>query len=161
MRKEHKRQLAIFGCVAALFFTGGCALVYLGARSYLETRAFVASASAAEGKVTGFKAVEIGTGFDERENARYAIVEYAPANGERIRFQGPSSQGLIRLKRGETVRVLYPPDNPEAARVDTFMGLWFTATILGGVGMGAIIIPLLTLWQAWKWAERQDPDGHN
>jgi hypothetical protein len=123
---------------------------------YHENRAFADRATAADGKVIGFETWESGTGFDERENIHYAVVVYETADGREVRFRGPSKDGLVKLKQGDAVRVLYYPDDPKGARVDSFMGLWFGATMLIAVGAGAFIVPLLTMWQAWKWAKRQE-----
>jgi len=155
MKREHRTQLIVFATVAAAFCVGGVVLLVLGFRSYGDSRAFAAGASAAEGDVVGFETWESGTGFDERDNIHYAVVVYRAAEGREVRFRGPSRDGLVRLARGDKVRVLYHPNDPENARVDSFMGLWFAATMLWIVGGGAVVIPPLTLWQAWKWAKRQ------
>lgn len=155
MKAEHRRQLAVFGAVAVLFCAGGVISIVFGIRMYRENRAFADRATAADGKVVGFETWESGTGSDERENIHYAVVVYKTADGREVRFRGPSKDGLVKLKQGDAVRVLYYPANPQAARVDSFMGLWFAATMLIAVGAGAVVVPLLTMRQAWKWAERQ------
>ena len=155
MKPEHRTQLRVLGAIVILFGAAGVAACVFGARMYIENREFVASAAAAPGRVAGFEKWESGTGADERENITYAVVLYTTAAGQDIRFRGPSKDGLVKLRQGDAVRVLYDPAAPEAARVDSFMGLWFGATMLCCVGAGAILIPLLTLWQAWKWAKRQ------
>jgi hypothetical protein len=58
------------------------------------------------------------------------MVVYTTENGKEITFRGPSRDGLVKLNKGDTVRVLYYPDDPENARVDSFMGLWFAAAML-------------------------------
>jgi len=154
MNTELKRQLAVFAAVVALFFAGGVVLVVLGIRSYGESRAFADRAESASGTVIGFETSESSTD-GLREDLHFAIVRYTTADGNEIRFQGPSVDGLAKLDRGETVRVLYDPRDPQAARVDSFMGLWFGATMFGVVGVGAALVPLLTLWRAYRWAQRQ------
>ena len=130
-------------------------LIYLGYGKYTDSREFAAGAKSADGTVTGFETYD-APGSDIRDDIHYAMVTYTTEDGMEITFQGPSKDGLVKLKKGDPVRVLYYPDGPENARVDSFMELWFAATMLIGLGAGAILIPLLTLWQCWKWVEKQD-----
>jgi hypothetical protein len=159
MQAQHRRQLILFGLVTALFCAGGAVCVVLGLRAYAETQAFVARARAAEGTVTGFERREAGTGFDERANTRYARIAYVTAAGEEVVVRGPAADGLVRLETGQTVRVLYDPGDPHAARVDTFLGLWFGATALLGLGAAFILLPLLTFRQAWRWCRAREADA--
>lgn len=158
MKPEHRKQIMIFSWVTAIFCAGGLVLVVLGIRSYNENSAFADGAQSAPGKVIGFETWE-DPSRDLRENVTYAVVLYKTTDGREVRFGGPdktSTEGLLaHLNKGDEVRVLYHPDDPEAARMDSFMGLWFWATMLCGVGAGAILVPLLTMWEAWKWAKRQ------
>jgi hypothetical protein len=156
MKREHRRQLAVFGAIAILFCVGGVVSIVFGVGMYRENRAFADRATAAPGKVIGFETWESGTGSDERENIHYAVVIYKTEDGRDVRFRGPSKDGLVKLKQGDAVRVLYDPKETQTVKVDSFMGLWFGATMLIGVGAGAILVPLLTVWQAWKWAKRQE-----
>lgn len=156
MKADHKKQLAVFMLIALFFCAAGIVSVCFGIRMYKENRAFADLANSTEGKVVGFETWESGTGFDRRENIYYATIVYSAADGREVRFRGPSRDGLVKLKQGESVRVLYDSANPEAARVDSFMGLWFGATMLCGVGAGAIFLPLFTLRQSWNWVKRQE-----
>jgi len=155
MKAEYKKQIVIVGVLALVFCAGGVVLIVLGFRQYADSRAFVTGAKAAKGEVVGFETYD-APGTDPRDDIHYAMVRYETEDGREITFRGPSKDGLVKLKRGDEVRVLYYPDRPEKARVDSFMGLWFAATILWVVGGGAIVVPLLTLWQGWKWVKRQE-----
>jgi len=155
MKSEYKKQLVIVGAFALIFCAGGGVLIVLGFHKYADSRTFVAGAKAAKGTVVGFETFD-APGTDMRDDIHYAMVRYKTEDGRDVTFRGPSKDGLVRLKRGDEVRVLYYPDAPEKARVDSFMGLWFAAAILWVVGGGAIVIPLLTMWQGWKWVKQQE-----
>jgi len=154
LKAEHKKQLLITTFLVALFCAGGAVLVVLGCESYQDSREFVAGARAAPGVVYDFDIYD-APGGDISDDIWYAMVRYTTSDGREVRFRGPSRDGLVKLNKGDDVRVLYYSDNPEQARVDSFMGLWFAATMLWVVGLGAILIPLLTLREAWKWAVAQ------
>ena len=155
MGENYRRQLQVFGAVTALVFAGGVVLIILGLNSYTASRAFVAGAKAAPGKVVGFETYD-APGADLTDDIHYAMVVYKIEDGREVKFRGPSKDGLVKLKRGDDVRVLYYPSDPQDARVDSFMGLWFAATMLWLIGGGAIVIPPFTMWQAWKWVKRQE-----
>lgn len=147
-------KLRLLGATA-VFVNGGIPLIALGVRSLAENRAFSVRAMSVNGRVVGFERWEPSGGADIDEHLHYAVVRYRTAEGREIRFRGPSKDGLPRLRQGDVVRVLYDPSSPETARVDSFMGLWFSATMLCGIGAGAILVPLLTWRQARKWAKGQ------
>jgi len=155
MKAEYRKQLIIVGVLTILFCAGGIALVMWGFHKYTDSRDFVAGAKSAPGKVVGFEIYD-APGGDVQDDIHYAMVLYRIGDGREIRFRGPSKDGWVKLKKGDAVRVLYYADDPENARVDSFMGLWFAATMLWVVGGGAIVIPLLTMWEGWKWVKRQE-----
>lgn len=114
----------------------------------------------AEGKVTSYEKVVRGTGSDERKDVRnYVIVQFTAEDDSQYHFTGPNRQeeGPFKIWKGDSVRVLYDPQNPENARVNSFLGMWFTSTILIAVGSAFIIVSLLTYWSAWKWVKKQKP----
>ncbi len=154
MKAEYKRQLAITAFVVLLVCVGGVVLIALGTREYNKSQAFKASAESAPGRVFGFEIYD-APGGDISDDIHYAMVVFALEDGREIRFRGPSKDGLVKLHKGDEVVVLYDPADPTVAKVDNFMGLWFAATMLSGFGVAAILVPLLTLWQAWKWCKRQ------
>lgn len=155
MKKEHQKQLLIGWGLTMLFCAGGLALIGWGFSKYIDSRDFVSGAQPAEGKVVGFETYD-APGISPRDDIHYAMVRYETADGRDVLFRGPSRDSLVRLNQGDEVSVLYYPSAPEDARVDSFMGLWFAATILWVVGGGAIVIPLLTMWQSWKWVKQQE-----
>ncbi len=154
MKAEYKKQLVITVFVVLLVCAGGVVLIALGAQQYNKSQAFKSKAEVAPGRVVGFETYD-APGADLSNDIHYALVLFTLKDGREIRFRGPSKDGLVKLRKGDEVVVLYDPSDPTIARVDNFMGLWFGATMLCGFGAAAILIPLLTLWQAWKWCERQ------
>jgi translation initiation factor IF-1 len=156
VKSRYKKQLIIGWSLALLFCIGGAVLIVLGWARYVDSRNFAAGATSARGEVVGFEKYDAPASTSVRDDIYYAVVRYETETGEEIRFRGPSKDGPVRLKTGDKVDVLYYPDDPQKARVDSFMGLWFPATILTGLGAAAILLPLLTMWQAWKWVKQQD-----
>lgn len=154
MKAKYKKQLVITAFVVLLVCAGGTVLIALGAQEYATSREFKAKAKSAPGRVVGFEIYD-APGGDVSDDIHYVVVLFTPEDGREIRFQGPSKDGLVNLDKGDEVRVLYDPADPTIAKVDNFMGLWFSATMLSGFGAAAVLLPLLTLWEAWKWCKRQ------
>ena len=158
MKNEHRKQLIIGWSLALLFCLGGVVLIVLGWGRYADSREIAAGALSAPGKVVGFEKYD-APGLSPRDDLHYAMIVYETAGGREVRFRGPSKDGLVKLERGDEVNVLYYPQKPQQARVDPFMGLWFPATMLMGLGIGAILLPLLTMWEALKWVKQQERTG--
>ncbi|PCJ58429.1 MAG: hypothetical protein COA79_12980 [Planctomycetota bacterium] len=149
-----KKDLLIMGLFAVLFNLGGIALTIWGFMFYGESSKFVAGATSTKGKVIGFEKFD-GPGTSMSEDIHYAIVLYKSHDNQEIRFRGPSKHGLVKLKHGQEVKVLYHKNKPKDARVDSFMGLWFIPTMLWLVGGGAILVPSFTMYRAWKSIRNQ------
>lgn len=153
-RPEYRRQLALLAFLSAVFSAGGAVLIFLGLQSYSANRAFADHALPAEGTVESFE-IWRDPGTDRREDVHYAVVSFKIADGRNVRVRGPRRNSFVDLEQGDSVAVLYDAENPENAKFDSFMGLWFSATMLCAIGASAILIPMLTLWQGWLWAKRQ------
>jgi nitrogen fixation-related uncharacterized protein len=158
MKAVYKRQLTIFATIAFLFVCGGIVALFFGVRMYWESATFAERANEASGTVVDYEKIVRGTGSNERKDVRYyVIVEFTVADGRRYRFQGPHRQeeGPFKISKGDVVSVLYDPADPQNAKVNSFLGMWFASTILIVVGIAFILVPMLTLWTSWKWVNNQ------
>lgn len=121
----------IFGGVTLvlLLIAGGIAL---------HTRSFVAASSAAEGIViaTG-TTTSCSTDSDGRSSCSTTsrpTVRFTAADGREIVFTSRVSTNPPSHYEGDVVRVLYRPESPQNARIDSFTGLWLAPVIVGGIG---------------------------
>jgi hypothetical protein len=55
-------------------------------------------------------------------------------NGKPVSFDARVSSDPPAYKPGEHVRVLYHPENPAGAQIDSFVEQWLAVTIPGGIG---------------------------
>jgi len=145
MTAFNKKEFIIGGLLAGLFVLGGMGLLIWGLSYYASAKTFLANASEAKGTVTGFDRWE-GATSSHSDDIRYAIIVFKTADGKEVRFKGPSQEWASSYKSGDAVEVLYDPKNPDNAKIDSFMGLWFAPAMLCGVGFFAVFIPLLTLY---------------
>ncbi|WP_247215096.1 DUF3592 domain-containing protein [Synechococcus sp. C9] len=111
----------IFAGVGAIFFAVG--LVFLH-----HTRTFLATAATAPGEVIAL----------ERRGGYHPVVQFQLPDGEPMRFAG---------QVGQSVEVLYNPEQPRSARIRSFLELWFVATLFTSMGGLFLLIggvPLLS-----------------
>lgn len=109
--------LGIAAMAAALYFA-------------IDTRNFLDTAARAEGTVVE---LEYSRSSGNSGGYRPVVVFFTP-KGEKIRFASSLSSDPPLYKRGETVVVVYPPDNPYNARISGFISLWIIPLTLGAVG---------------------------
>jgi hypothetical protein len=101
---------------------GGFGLTFLAIGGFLahSSLAFRDGAQSAEGRV-----IELDGGKP--------VVEFDTPDGTH-RVTGSVSSDPPAYEVGENVTVWYPPDAPEAARIDGWLERWFLPTLFGGLG---------------------------
>ncbi len=119
-----------------LFAIIGLGSVIAGGFAYLGTRAFIADANRADGKVID---LILERGSSNRTSSGTAsvykpLVIYQTTSGEKIEFLARVGSNPPSHHKGDSVIVLYQSENPQGAKIDSFLHLWFTASILGGMG---------------------------
>jgi len=105
--------------------------------SMQSTRDFVASALPATGEVIDF--------FESRssESLTYRpVVEFVTAQGQSVQFTSPSGSSPPAYSRGESVEVLYDPDRPEIAQINSFFSLWGVPIIFVSIGVILFVLGL-------------------
>ncbi len=109
----------------------GVALLAIGIVLFARQILFARSAMSAVGTV-----VELAA---QAESPGVPVVEFVTHDGHAVQFQGvASSPGPAK---GDTVSVLYSPADVRDAKIDSFMQLWFPATLLTGWGAAFIVLP--------------------
>jgi hypothetical protein len=112
------------------FILVGVGLLGAGIFQGLEVRAFVRAAQTVPGRVTD---------LDHRSGSKgggyVTIFTFADASGQRQTSRTSWASNPPTHQVGDEVVVLYPPGDPEAARIRAFRTLWFGPTLLGGFGL--------------------------
>jgi len=101
-----------------------------GIYSYLSTGDFIAQAASAAGVVIGLEREQDADGND----TYYPRVQFE-AKGRSYQFRGQVGSGYGTFKVGEQVEVFYDPADPDHARINSFVQLWFFPLFLGGMGV--------------------------
>ena len=119
------------GVAFGVFFAAGLALLAGSGYSFLHTRAAIARAVPAEGTVVDL----IASRDSDGDTMYYPRVRFRTGAGDLEEFTGGVGSKPAAFDVGEGVRVLYDPERPGDARIDTFFQLWFLPLLLGGMGI--------------------------
>jgi hypothetical protein len=114
--------------------------MFAGAYYYwTDTQAFLEVAEITDGEIIR---------FDESRSdgeIRYtAVIRFTPATGAEIQFTNNTSSNSPSHDIGERVEVIYHPENPRNARINSFFGLYGISTIFGVLGAFGIVFLVAT-----------------
>ncbi|AXS84779.1 DUF3592 domain-containing protein [Marinobacter sp. Arc7-DN-1] len=144
-----------FNTLRVIFALVGTGMLVGAFFSFQSTSTFLDTATAKPGVVTDLIRSRSGD-----SNAYYPIVRFEDEQGRLTEFRSSSGSNPPSYSPGETVRVLFTPDEPESARIDGFFSLWGATLIvgfLGGVffliGAGMFVVPAVRNGGAAKLRE--------
>ncbi len=111
-----------FSIMKYIFCTIGLLIFAQAFYIYQEKRTFVEKADAVQGIV-------LGNSTNEK-----TIVSFITKAGKPIQFISDNSNNLTNYNEGENVEVLYDPENPNKAKINSFSTLYTGVSILGFFG---------------------------
>jgi hypothetical protein len=128
-----KPPLSVLLVSRVFIIIGGCfALIGVGFAAYSVV--FASGAERVEGTVT-----EMVGG-----NRKAPVVEYQ-VDGKSYVFRDSISTAPPAYDVGDKVVILYRPDDPRRAQIDSFVGRWLFAVIFTSLGLSAAAIGVLCL----------------
>ena len=125
----------VFGSVG--FVLGALALFFL-----IRTRAFIGRSREAKATVT-----QMVYSSDSDGGGGYSpIFRFRTLEGQEIEAREKLRTNPPQFKAGQTIDVLYDPDNPQKARIKKWFNLYFLPALLGFLGLvfGGIGIAVMT-----------------
>jgi len=69
----------------------------------------------------------------------YPVIEFKTQTGEVFRFEGKTSGPENEYKIGEQVEILYEPQDPQGAMINSLKELWFPSIALMIIGGGIML----------------------
>jgi hypothetical protein len=109
----------------------GVLLLLVTASLVCSKTAWLAGTVEAQGTVTEMLR------FQDREGTGYVyapVVRFATAEGRTIEFHSGTRTYPPAYRKGETVTVVYDPDEPQSAAIRGFISLWLGPLIAGFIG---------------------------
>jgi hypothetical protein len=128
--------------IAGWFFVASsiiCLLISLFA--YLHARSFTRSAARTQGTVIRLEKRE----SSDSGTVYHPVVTFRDAHGAGQELFSSVGSFPPSHKVGDTVTVLYPPAQPQKAKLDEFFDVWGLAAITGGIGAFDLIVGLAML----------------
>lgn len=145
---EVRRQAKV---LSVSFLTLGLALCVVTAVLWLRTRTFIRESVSASGRVVE---LEYGEGLGGRSGGGHITVfTFVDAAGQSHTNRAGAAQSPPTHQVGDTVTVLYAPNDPAVARIQGFRTLWVVHTFLGGFGFAFTGIGLVAWFAVRKTYE--------
>jgi hypothetical protein len=118
-----------------LFF--GVGLLVACTATFVHTERFVAGAERATGTV-----IDLSRETDSEGTVTFnPVVRFTTADGRTVQFVS-SSGSSSPAEVGDSVDVLYDPDDPRDAQLSGFFDLWLFPLVFGGLGIAFTTVGL-------------------
>ena len=118
-------------------------LASCASRSYDERRAFLDRAQPARAEVV--EAVR-HQGSGRRSGSYFSYRLRFRALGRSVEASADDTDGFSEHSQGESVGVLYDPDDPTRVAIDSFSHRWFRVGLPAVLGGGCLLEGMLLLW---------------
>lgn len=111
----------------------GLSLVTIAFSMYSNTHSFLDHAVTTEGTVT--QLVRSYSSQNSGSSSYFPVIRFFTPDGNLVEFQSSTGSNPPSYSRGELVEVLYSPERPERAQINSFGSLWGGTLIIGGLGL--------------------------
>lgn len=127
--------------IPPLFLAIGIGAWSLSAYLYTNVRQLLAEGEHARGTVTA---------LSRSGSAYFPVVAFKTAEGTQIEFVGKSGSSSPTFVKGQQVEVIYRPENPNNAKINTFLDLWAPPLFLTIFGTIFSVIGFAFIFLPWK-----------
>ncbi len=151
---QDRKDMLVAIPAAALFIVIGIVLVYAGFYFYNDIQSVRKNGIKTEGVIVRYERRGNRT-ISERENGMFVvpIVQFQTATGQVVVVEGKVDNTSVLqnlCETGEQVEIIYDPQNPEHAVINTFAELWFVPLLAWFIGVAFIIVPPFTIWKYYR-----------
>ena len=150
-------ELIVGIAATTVFMSIGAALIGFGCLLQWERSQLLATGQRVNGVLVGLEKLERDPEKNRSDKAVVPIVRFTTGAGQEVTVRGSTWQRFqANYQAGDTVAVIYDPAQPQNARMDTFVEIWFAPLMLWLVGGGAVLIPPLTIWRYLRSGRASD-----
>lgn len=119
------------GVIFGLVFGGvGFLLAALALFFLIRTRIFINNSEQTQGTVT-----QIVYSRDSENSDYTPVFRFRTFQGQEVEVSGNLRTNPPQFQVGQTIDVLYDPENPQKARIKKWMNLYFVPALLGFLGL--------------------------
>jgi transposase len=137
-RAREQRSRLVFGSVVVPIVIG-CILLVIGTGWLVDTKRFLAEAVAGNGTVVDFvEETTYSTSSGDSDGTVFCpVVSVATPGGGTTQVEVDDCSAPRAFRVGQSVRILYDPQNPTKARLDTWFSIW-GSIILFPIGLAFV-----------------------
>lgn len=88
--------------------------------------------------------------FSRSGSALFPVVVFNTSKGTHVEFVGKSGSSSPSFVKGQQLDVIYKPENPTDARINTFLDLWGPPLFLTGFGTIFSLIGFAPIFIQWR-----------
>ena len=120
----------------------GGLLLAIGVFLFIRTRIFINKAQEVKGTV-----IQMVYSHSSEGGGGYSpVYQFRTIDGQTIVVTDSLSSNPPMFQVGQTIDVLYDPENPQKARIKKWMNLYFVSLLLGGMGLIFACVGLVLLF---------------
>ena len=132
--------------ISMLFLIVGLGAVFFSYISFTGSQKFIKTSISADGTVTDIVQQTNTSDTNGRTTISYTYapkISFTASDGKTYTFISSTSSNPSPYHDEETIKILYDPQNPYNAQINSFFDLWGLSIILGGLGVVFGIIGIL------------------
>ncbi|PSB40184.1 DUF3592 domain-containing protein [Chamaesiphon polymorphus] len=130
-RNPDSKFLLLFG---SIFGGVGSIIAIVGIALGISTHSYLSKMVSTPGTVIDNNLYLSTDNENEPTNYYHPVVKFTPKSGKMTIFVANVASNPPVFKKGQQVTVLYDPKDPSAAKIESWLELWFLPTMLGGLG---------------------------
>ncbi|MEH1824675.1 MAG: DUF3592 domain-containing protein [Nostoc sp.] len=128
------QDIKFFRIFGSIFGGVGSILTITGIIIGLNTRSFVTSAIPAQGTVIDLVKSSSTDKKGRTSYVYYPVVKFTARSGETTIFKARTATNPPEYIKGQQVEILYNPQKPDSAIINSWLSLWFLPAMLTGLG---------------------------
>lgn len=132
--KNRVRKI-LLGFIGGAILFSGLMLIILSSVFVTKTKKFVANAVEADGVI-----VDFDEKFVNGNRTYKPVYEFVDEMGETHRGKASWSSSHPKYKEGDTVALLYNPEDKDDSRINSFASTWLMLMVMGGMGIVSTLI---------------------
>jgi len=133
-----KSDVTFFRLFGSIFAGVGSIFVISGIFIASNTHSFVGQGISTQGTVVDLVRHRSRDSQGRSSTTYYPVVKFTPSSGEPIIFEANSGSNPPAHRRGQQIEILYNPQAPEAAMINSWLDLWFLPTMF--ISMGSLFV---------------------
>lgn len=130
----------------------GIVLLVMAAYLFWSTKLFISRAMVTQGVV-----VENVRNYSDDSYTYSPVIQFNTEDGRNVEFKSKMGSSSPTYSVGEKVEIFYEPNEPEHAKINSFMSLYFFPTILGVMG-GVMILGKLAMMLFRRLGKKKETD---